>query len=82
MLSLSFSLEMGFFIYCGNNNMMVAVDHLVNNAGINSVCMFEDTTDITLFRTLMVIHTHFWRMGVRMREEDQARFGVAMSDVD
>jgi short-subunit dehydrogenase len=38
--------------------MMVAVDHLVNNAGINSVCMFEDTTDITLFRTIMVIHTH------------------------
>ncbi|GLT69233.1 hypothetical protein SLA2020_414010 [Shorea laevis] len=34
------------------------VDHLVNNAGINSVCMFEDTTDITLFRTIMDIN--FW----------------------
>jgi hypothetical protein len=27
----------------------------VNNAGINAVCMFEDATDITVFRAVMVI---------------------------
>ncbi|CAN1242257.1 11-beta-hydroxysteroid dehydrogenase 1B [Linum perenne] len=30
------------------------LDHLVNNAGVSSVCYFEDTTDITNFRTIMV----------------------------
>ncbi|CAN1242256.1 11-beta-hydroxysteroid dehydrogenase A [Linum perenne] len=29
------------------------LDHLVNNAGVSSVCYFEDTTDITNFRTIM-----------------------------
>ncbi|CAN1242251.1 11-beta-hydroxysteroid dehydrogenase A [Linum perenne] len=34
------------------------LDHLVNNAGVSSVCYFEDTTDITNFRTIM--DTNFW----------------------
>ncbi|XP_040990763.1 11-beta-hydroxysteroid dehydrogenase A-like isoform X1 [Juglans microcarpa x Juglans regia] len=34
------------------------LDHLVNNAGINSICMFEEATDITAFRTIM--DTNFW----------------------
>ena len=34
---------------------MGAVDHLVNNAGITSVCMFEDAPpDMTNFRSVMV----------------------------
>ncbi|WVZ26141.1 hypothetical protein V8G54_004685 [Vigna mungo] len=34
------------------------LDHLVNNAGINAVSMFEDTTDITNFAPVMDIN--FW----------------------
>ncbi|CAL1412902.1 unnamed protein product [Linum trigynum] len=34
------------------------LDHLVNNAGISSVCNFEDVADITNFRTIM--DTNFW----------------------
>lgn len=30
------------------------VDHLVNNAGIASICMFEDVDDIADFRSIMV----------------------------
>lgn len=41
-----------------------AVDHLVNNAGIHSACLLEDSTKITDFRTVMVItsahHTDFF----------------------
>jgi len=33
---------------------LFAVDHLVNNAGINALSMFEDTTDITNFAPVMV----------------------------
>lgn len=32
------------------------MDHLVNNAGINSICNFEDAGDITNFRVVKVIH--------------------------
>jgi len=31
------------------------VDHLVNNAAISAAMMFEDVTDITNWRPLMVI---------------------------
>ncbi|KAK4569104.1 hypothetical protein RGQ29_004483 [Quercus rubra] len=34
------------------------LDHLVNNAGIASACLFEDATDITNFKTVMDIN--FW----------------------
>ncbi|MBA0707844.1 hypothetical protein Golax_019855 [Gossypium laxum] len=35
------------------------LDHLVNNAGINTVCMFEDTPpDMSLFKAIM--DTNFW----------------------
>ncbi|CAN0915881.1 11-beta-hydroxysteroid dehydrogenase 1B [Linum grandiflorum] len=34
------------------------LDHLVNNAGIGSVCFFEDATNVTNFRTIM--DTNFW----------------------
>ncbi|XP_012471096.1 11-beta-hydroxysteroid dehydrogenase A [Gossypium raimondii] len=35
------------------------LDHLVNNAGINTVCMFEDAPpDMSLFRAIM--DTNFW----------------------
>ncbi|OVA17458.1 Short-chain dehydrogenase/reductase SDR [Macleaya cordata] len=34
------------------------LDHLVNNAGIASVCMFEDSPDITNFAPIM--DTNFW----------------------
>ncbi|XP_024017812.1 11-beta-hydroxysteroid dehydrogenase 1B isoform X2 [Morus notabilis] len=34
------------------------LDHLVNNAGISSVSMFEEITNITAFRALM--DTNFW----------------------
>lgn len=30
----------------------------MNNAGINAVCMFEDETDITVFRSVMVIDSY------------------------
>ena len=35
---------------------MAIVDHLVNNAGISPVCMFEEIPDITKFVQAMVIH--------------------------
>ncbi|KAG2675416.1 hypothetical protein I3760_12G003700 [Carya illinoinensis] len=41
------------------------LDHLVNNAGINSVCMFEEATDITAFRTIM--DTNFWGSAYTIR---------------
>lgn len=34
--------------------MVVVVDHLVNNAGIGSVCMFEEADDMEAFRSVMV----------------------------
>ncbi|KAA8542092.1 hypothetical protein F0562_023244 [Nyssa sinensis] len=34
------------------------LDHLVNNAGINSICMFEEVEDVTNLRTIMDIN--FW----------------------
>ncbi|KAL5543858.1 hypothetical protein UlMin_007642 [Ulmus minor] len=34
------------------------LDHLVNNAGINSCCLFEEKADITDFRAVM--DTNFW----------------------
>ncbi|KAL8113953.1 hypothetical protein AgCh_021018 [Apium graveolens] len=36
------------------------LDHLVNNAGIGSVCMFEEVDDMEAFRSLM--ETNFWGM--------------------
>ncbi|KAL1829152.1 hypothetical protein ACET3Z_007564 [Daucus carota] len=34
------------------------LDHLVNNAGISSVCMFEEVDDMEAFRSVM--ETNFW----------------------
>lgn len=31
------------------------MDHLVNNAGITPVCLFEETTDVTKIAPAMVI---------------------------
>lgn len=39
-------------------NHFQRLDHLVNNAGINSVCKFEDAGDITHFRAVM--DTNYW----------------------
>ncbi|KAF8390677.1 hypothetical protein HHK36_025204 [Tetracentron sinense] len=39
-------------------NYFGRLDHLVNNAGIASVCMFEEATDITNFAPVM--DTNFW----------------------
>lgn len=33
----------------------IAVDHLVNNAGIVPLCLFEHSTDVTNFAPAMVI---------------------------
>lgn len=35
--------------------MVFVVDHLVNNAGIDSVCMFEEVDDMEAFRSVMVM---------------------------
>lgn len=35
---------------------VVTVDHLVNNAGVAPVCMFEESPDIKKFTQAMVIH--------------------------
>lgn len=34
---------------------MLTVDHLVNNAGIVPVCLFEETIDVTNLAPAMVI---------------------------
>ncbi|OWM65507.1 hypothetical protein CDL15_Pgr009097 [Punica granatum] len=34
------------------------LDHLVNNAGIHSICKFEDVTDVITFRAVM--DTNYW----------------------
>lgn len=39
---------------------MLAVDHLVNNAGVAPVCMFENITDITNLAPAMVINSSTW----------------------
>lgn len=31
-----------------------AVDHLVNNAGVHAIALFEDTEDVTDFKSVMV----------------------------
>lgn len=36
-------------------NVCIAVDHLVNNAGVTSVSLFEEIEDITNMRSIMVI---------------------------
>lgn len=33
---------------------MDAVDHLVNNAGLNSIAMLEEVPDVTILRPVMV----------------------------
>jgi hypothetical protein len=39
---------------------MLAVDHLVNNAGVAPVCMFESIIDITNLAPAMVINSSTW----------------------
>lgn len=34
---------------------MNSVDHLVNNAGVTNMALFEEITDITSFKQIMVI---------------------------
>ena len=51
---------MGFFYDLNHTIIMLddsneTVDHLVNNAGIAPVCMFEDYTDVTNHASVMVI---------------------------
>ena len=36
------------------NSVMDAVDHLVNNAGIANMTLFEEIIDITSFKQIMV----------------------------
>lgn len=45
--------------------VMYAVDHLVNNAGITSLSILEEATDITNFRTIMVtaLISFMWLIG-------------------
>lgn len=38
---------------------MQVVDHLVNNAGIESICLVEEITDMTNLKALMVIFFFF-----------------------
>lgn len=39
--------------------MLITVDHLVNNAGIASICMFEETPDVSkLAPTMVITHLH------------------------
>lgn len=36
-------------------DVLDAVDHLVNNAGLNSIGMLEEVPDVTILRPVMVV---------------------------
>lgn len=40
-------------------DVVSVVDHLVNNAGIGAVCMFEEVDDMEAFRSVMVFSSGY-----------------------